>query len=181
MAMKRPDPADVDKWFTALTKQRTASAGFSLNRIIVSPRAVLGGNRGDPNGVCGDCVLYVGEEYAGKFGNQPTSNGFKLWRVVWDGTVLNHTATIMVPEELKGATGIKWDDGTVRVAYPVAKNDRPRIEAKDIKQWTVYDLYYKKSCSLYKWWDDLDSCKGKVAMAGIMDEEDILAALAATR
>jgi hypothetical protein len=176
MALKQPSHAEVDRWFSELIKHRTVRAGLAPNRIVAGPRAIIQGNQADPNGVCGDCVLYVAEQYAWRFGNMTTTNGRNLWRVVWDGLVLGHTANIMAPAGLREPLCLRWRDGKVRVTYPIDTAKRPVVRDEDLKSWIVYDLYYKRKCSLREWWDEQDGMGGKVALADIQDD-DIFKAL----
>src|SRR5690606_40034788 len=90
--------ADVDEWFDKkILPARTASPGFSGNRIVKGPRAVIFGNRPDPNGVCGDAAYYVSDKYVenSKFAVN-TKDGYTLGRIVWEGLVFNHTANVML-------------------------------------------------------------------------------------
>lgn len=153
--------ADVDNWFDEkILPARTASPGFSGNRIITGPRAIAFGNQPDPNGVCGDAAYYVADKYVGNRDFAVyTTDGYTLGRIVWEGLVLNHTANVMLK---KGATYkqvYEMKAGGTLVLLNRAKNQEG-LKKDELFALHVYDLYYKKRTTVGPWWKDLDSSYG---------------------
>lgn len=71
---------------------RTAWAGFSPNRIWKGPKALAAGNSEDPDGLCGDASVFMSEAFYKECGDDDTTDGFTLARILWNGTVGNPIA-----------------------------------------------------------------------------------------
>src|SRR6267378_2305571 len=96
-----PTLAEADSWFeTKVIPQRTTRAGFSANRVVKTPRSTIMGNTSDPNGLCGDASLFVLETFDKAFPKtfRDTADGYTLGLILWEGTILNHIANVMLPK-----------------------------------------------------------------------------------
>lgn len=156
-ALKRIQPTltEADKWFTdKVVPLRTASAGFSINRVWKGPLSFVKGNDEDPNGICGDAALFVFEEFYRQFGDYTTTDGYRIAMVLWQGAISNHIANVMLPAAKAGAQKFSWD---TRSRALTCLSGVCRYNSHDLFALHVYDLYFKKSSSLEQWWRDRDS------------------------
>lgn len=157
--------ADVDRWYECeILKVRTASEGLSWNRFIKSPRDWIGGNRPDPNGLCGDATAFVVESYVDKLVPK-TNDGFAIGVILWDGHISNHIAAIML---MTGKTDKQ--SYTMNKTHLIRQAPEPKSPAYTESEFMllhVYDLYYKKpTMSAKAWWQERDSdMGGKVTLA----------------
>jgi len=167
---KRPTPPliEVDRWYeTAMLPKRTAAAGFSGNRAWKSPRGWVKGNEDDPNGLCGDVSTFLAHAFEDEFRDLYTTDGFQLGMILWNGTVLNHIANVMLPKD----KAVRQKFVTVGVITTNMSGDnawkrlhkRPSVQAKyllsgpELMKVRVYDLYYKmKPTTVDKWWRHCD-------------------------
>jgi hypothetical protein len=158
---RRPGMLDVGRWFAEeVIPKRTTNSGFSPNRIYKSPLALARGNKPDANGLCGDAAAFVAEEYRKKFGTDEAAGSgeiFFMATVVWNGLVLNHVANVLLPLKYAYAQEYKWKADIYR---PVGQSPSDAISPRDLMYMQVYDLYYKKRCTLVDWWKMLDSSYG---------------------
>lgn len=158
--------ADVDEWFDKkILPARTASPGFSGNRIVKGPRAGIFGNRPDPNGVCGDAAYYVSDKYVenSKFAVN-TKDGYTLGRIVWEGLVFNHTANVMLRANATYKQIYEMKSGVLVMLNRTKKEEG--LKKDELFALHVYDLYYKKRATVGSWWKDLDSgYGGKLTLA----------------
>jgi len=157
VASSDPSLGDVDAWFDKkVLPQRTASAGFSLNRIYKSPAGLFKGNEADANGLCGDAASYVLEAYGKAYPKTyTTSDGYLLGVVLWEGLVLNHIANVMLPKDSAFKQGFEKKAGApvpLTSSGPKAK----LLGYASLIKLRVYDLYYKTRTTLGPWWDDRD-------------------------
>jgi hypothetical protein len=167
-----PTLVEVDKWFeTSVIPKRTTSAGFSINRIIKTPRGLLG-NTSDPNGLCGDASLYVYEAFDKAFPKtfRDTSDGYQLGGILWEGAILNHMANVMLPKsvgklyvyEVKGKAPMPIVPALEgRASYVMKKGT---MSGKELAGLHVYDLYYKKRTTVEDWWQELDEMGGRLTV-----------------
>lgn len=157
--VSRPTLAKVDLWFNSeVLPRRTVRAGFSLNRVWKGPRDLVKGNREDPDGLCGDAVMFVFEEFLRKFdASFDTADGYFLAAILWDGTVLNHIANVMLKKDKVSTQTYRWD--SVKNAA-VATTEKGQYDTKELLSLRVYDLYYKKIMNVNQWWYSLDHAKG---------------------
>lgn len=144
----------ADDWFnTQVIPKRTASAGFSGNRVWKTPRALVQGNQEDPDGLCGDAASFVYEEFYRSTGGYTTSDDYHVGVVLWEGAVLNHMANVMLPVSKKALHQYRWTDcGLCCLEGP------RKYSIAELFQLHVYDLYYKKKATtLAMWWSWQDA------------------------
>ena len=167
---KRPTPPliEIDRWFvTAMLPKRTTVAGFSGNRLWKTPRDMFTGNVEDPNGLCGDCATFVTNEFDKIFRDRDTPDGYQLGMVLWNGTVLNHIANVMMPTAKstrqkfvtvgKATTNLSGDNAWKHANKIKSVQARYLITGPEVLGLRVYDLYYKmKPTTLGAWWKDRD-------------------------
>ncbi len=172
MAVKAPSLADVDDWFDRkIIPKRTTNAGFSLNRIINGPRAVLSGNNSDPNGLCGDAAAYVVDRYIDDIATPATSDGFVMAVILWNGTILNHIANIMLKSGKTGRETYDAVGGHLNLKKPATGT--PQYSMSDLSDLYVYDLYYKTRSNALEWWKARDaSMSGTITVALMSDMAD---------
>lgn len=150
--------ADTKTWFEqTIIPQRTASAGFSFNRLWKSPRALFKGNIEDPDGLCGDAAAYVYERFFNDFGDYITTDGFQIGMILWNGRISNHIANVMLVKKKTAPETYKWDSKR-RVAVSAASGGQ--YTSSQLLKLYVYDLYYKQTSTVQLWWKDLDSSMG---------------------
>jgi len=181
MADGVPTLAEVDTWFdkTALPA-RTTWSGFSWNRVYKSPQRLVGGNEADPNGLCGDASTYVIEAFEKAFPKaNPTSDGFMLGLVLFDGLATNHIANVMLPQEAAFKQSFECKTKVVVMTFPASGKPGERVASasprsksrylgiKELLELHVYDLYYKKRTTIDSWWDDVSSNKGGSISVGM--------------
>ena len=173
-----PSLAEADSWFDKQAiPARTASSGFSWNRIYKSPRDLVTGNQVDANGLCGDASSFVIEAFDKAFPKaNPTSDGFMLGLVLWQGLASNHIANVMLPQDAAFKQTFKSNGGVVVLTAPTggklgervpAASARSRtryLSAKKLLELHVYDLYYKKRTTIDSWWKDVDSKGGSITV-----------------
>lgn len=155
---QKPNVAEVKTWFKSeVIPKRTTSAGFSVNRIVKGPRAMVFGNQSDPNGLCGDVTSYVADAYFDKYFSYQTTDGFEMLMLLWEGTLLNHIANVLIPVKstqeqiykIRGTESLQLIGQEVAGVKTFNKNDLFGL--------VVLDLYYKKITTVEDWWKDLDS------------------------
>ena len=161
MASSDPSLADVDAWFDKkVLPQRTASAGFSFNRIYKSPAGIFKGNEADANGLCGDATSYVLEAYGKAYPRTyTTSDGYLMGVVLWEGLVLNHIANVMLPKDSAFKQGFEKKAGTP-VPLTSSGSKAKLLNYAGFIKLRIYDLYYKTRTTLGPWWDDRDEGGG---------------------
>lgn len=144
---------EVDFWFEKfIIPLRGTSAGFSLNRIVKSPKALVQGNKPDPDGLCGDASSFVIQQYNASFSNRVTFDGFEMAQIVWNdsGELLNHVANLMIPKKF-GFNNKYFFDKTNNSIVPVEANFND--DPLSVLSFHVYDLYYKETAqSVEQWW-----------------------------
>jgi hypothetical protein len=151
--------AETRDWFkSTVIPKRTASAGFSGNRVWKSPQAIFRGNTEDPDGLCGDAAAYVIDEFYKEYDNYITSDGYTIGVILWKGKISNHIANVMLVKGKVGPEVYKWDSTskTAITASPTVSS----YSSPDLLRLYVYDLYYKKATTVEAWWQDLDSDMG---------------------
>jgi hypothetical protein len=155
-----PTLEQTKAWFKdSVLPKRTAAAGFSTNRLWKSPRALVRGNTEDPNGLCGDAAAFVVEEFLRKFGQLHTADGFFLGVILWEGSISNHIANVMLIRNKTSPESYKWNSKT-RIAVPVGEGSYTSAQLLGLQ---VLDLYYKKEHHVLDWWKGLASgMSGKV-------------------
>ena len=173
-----PSLAEADSWFDKKAiPARTTSSGFSLNRVYKSPRDLVTGNQVDPNGLCGDAASYVIVAFDKAYPKaNPTSDGFMLGLVLWQGLASNHIANVMLPQDACFKQTFKSNGGVVVLTYPAGGKLGERIPgspsrsharylgAKELLELHVYDLYYKKRTTIDSWWTDVDKKGGTITV-----------------
>jgi hypothetical protein len=183
MANGIPSLKDVDSWFDKnVLPLRTASAGLSWNRVYKSPHRLVAGNQSDPNGLCGDTSSYVTEVFEKAFPKaNPTSDGFMLGMVLWEGLASNHIANVMLPQEAAHKQSFESKAGVIILREPAtgalgarlpgSSRSKTRIlGATELLGLHVYDLYYKKRGTVSSWWDVLSSSRGGLLTVGMEHE-----------
>jgi hypothetical protein len=145
---------EVDFWFeNFIIPFREAGPGFTLNRIVKTPQALIQGNRSDPNGLCGDASAFVLEQYKYCFTNEITFDHFQLAQIVWNDSseFLNHVANIMIPEKF-GFNNKYFFDRANNSIVPIEANFND--DPLNVLSFHVYDLYYKETTqSVAQWWE----------------------------
>jgi len=182
---KRSTPSliEIDRWYeTAILPKRTAAAGFSGNRVWKSPRGWVKGNIDDPNGLCGDVSTWLAHQFDDAFRDVYTTDGYQLGMILWNGTVLNHIANVMMPKDK--ATRQKFVTvGTVTqnmsgdTAWsrlqkrPAGVAKKYLLAGRDLMGLRVYDLYHKmKPTTVDKWWKHLDGGMNGTVEVGLEHE-----------
>lgn len=159
---KLPNLVEAEAWFKdECVPKRTASAGFSGNRLWKTPQSLFRGNAEDADGLCGDAALFCCEEYYRKFDDYSTSDGFIIGMVLWEGVFLNHIANVMLVSKkaVHETYTFHKDTKMVSCRKPVAT-----YGTAELLRLRVFDLYYKKACSLREWWHDLDALGGRITI-----------------
>jgi hypothetical protein len=170
-ALKIPSLADVDDWFdNQIIKTRTAAAGFSLNRIINGPRALISGNRSDANGLCGDAASYVVDRFIDDLSVQKTSDGYMIGCILWKGAILNHIANVMLASGKAAKQTYEAVGDHLNLKQPV-KGD-PQYSMNELRGLHVYDLYYKKRSTVGAWWKERDDGLGGAITVALMSDMD---------
>jgi hypothetical protein len=178
MANGVPSLAEADSWFDKKAiPARTTWSGFSWNRVYKSPHRLVAGNQTDPNGLCGDASSYVIDAFEKAFPKaNPTSDGFMLGLLLWEGLASNHIANVMLPQDAAFKQTFTSKGGVVVLTYPAggklgdrvsASSPRSRtryLGAKELLELHVYDLYFKKRTTIDSWWDDVDSKGGSITV-----------------
>jgi hypothetical protein len=173
-----PSLTEADSWFDKKAlPARTTSSGFSWNRVYKSPHRLVAGNQTDPNGLCGDASSYVIEAFDKAFPKaNPTSDGFMLGLVLWEGMASNHIANVMLPQDAAHKQSFQSKGGVVILTDPASgklgervSGSSPRsrtryLGAKELLGLHVYDLYYKKRTTIADWWDEIDSKGGTITV-----------------
>ena len=162
---KSPTLAQTDDWFNdTILAKRTASAGFSANRIWKSPRDLVSGNTEDPDGLCGDAAAFVYEQFWRNFNDYATSDGFNIGLVLWKGTVLNHMANVMLLRTKIAVQEYSWDSTKRAIKLVSGKAQYSTTEFLTLH---VYDLYYKKKqTTLESWWKARDASQSGTVKLG---------------
>jgi hypothetical protein len=166
-----PTLAAVDEWFKdSILPARTAFSGISPNRVWKSPKAILKGNTEDPNGLCGDTTYFVQESFYAKFGDYRTSDGYHMGVVLWEGSVSNHIANVLMEQSKTRTQSYRWNPKTAS-ALSVGP---AQYSSSALLALPVYDLYYKKKrTTLKSWWSLLDAHMGgtiKIALLHNIDD-----------
>ncbi len=166
-----PDLAEVDTWWekTVLPK-RTASSGFSPNRLWKGPLSIVRGNNEDPDGLCGDAASYAYEQYFKDFGDYRTRDGQHMGLVLWEGSVMNHIANVLLVASKTAAQKYRWNTKT---GTAESVDGKGQYGASAFLALPVYDLYYKaKRQTLKTWWSSLDSSMGGTVKVALMHSID---------
>jgi hypothetical protein len=159
-AQTLPTLAETHTWFkTKVVPKRTASAGFSGNRIWKSPTSLITGNVEDADGLCGDAALFTVEEFYRTFDDYRTSDGHIMGMILWNGIVLNHVANVMLKNSLSSMETYSYDSSKRTVKSGAAK---PQYNTSALFKLTVLDLYYKEISNLKTWWENQDDLGGKI-------------------
>ena len=151
---------DVDNWFdTKVVKARTTRSGFSYNRIINGPRGLIMGNQPNPNGLCGDAAAYVADEFLSDkdIPDVTTSDGYTIGVILWDGTVLNHIANVMLVSDKTSKQNYKAMGKFLKLQ---TNTKEKAYDMETFSKLHVYDLYYKKRTNALDWWKSLDDSLG---------------------
>jgi hypothetical protein len=149
----QPSMATVKTWFKdKVISRRTASAGFSGNRLWKSPQAIVRGNTEDPNGLCGDAAAYVAEAFYKDLGSYETSDGFQIGVVLWSGTITNHIANALLLKK-PYPQSYRWN-ATAKAAVQSPPTAAGYSSAYLLRV-VVLDLYYKEAPqTLETWWKE---------------------------
>jgi hypothetical protein len=155
-ARKSPTLTQTDDWFNdTILPKRTASAGFSGNRIWKSPRDLVKGNTEDPDGLCGDAADFMYEQFWRDFNSYETGDGFHMGLVLWKGTLVNHMANVMLVRTKIFVQEYSWDSKKRAISLTSGKAQYNTTEFFTLH---VYDLYYKKKATtLEMWWKARDA------------------------
>jgi len=162
---KLPTLAKADDWFNdTILPKRTASPGFSANRIWKSPRDLVKGNTEDPDGLCGDAADFVYEQFWRDFNDYATNDGFQIGLVLWKGALLNHMANVMLVRTKIGVQEYSWDSKKRTIAFVSGRSQYSTTEFLTLH---VYDLYYKKrATTLEAWWKARDANQSGTVKVG---------------
>jgi hypothetical protein len=167
MPKKTPSLSDVDTWLdSGILRARTTNAGFSPNRIINGPRAIIMGNQSDPNGLCGDAAAYVVDRFIADMSVSKTSDGYAMGLVLWQGAILNHIANIMLVSGKTEKQSYEAVGDHLNLKKPL--KGKSLYNMGDLSNLHVYDLYYKNRSNALDWWKDRDSSLGGCITFGIM-------------
>ena len=154
-----PTLAETRTWFKSkVIPKRTASAGFSGNRIWKTPRSAFG-NVEDANGLCGDAALFTAEEFFRSFNDYRTSDGHIIGMILWKGRFLNHVANVLLKSSLVDLETYSYNSSTRNV---VSNLKKPQYNTSALFKLTVLDLYYKEVTDLKTWWEDQDNLGGTI-------------------
>jgi hypothetical protein len=169
---RTPTLAEADTWFEReILPERTAwPGGFSAYRYVwAGPRGIVKrANTPDPNGLCGDAVLWVKSRFLSYFDTFRTKDGYRLGLIQWDGSVLNHAACVMMK-----ADKYQFQSYKMEWQFP----DRKLSLVKGVEEYTqdelfalrVYDLYFKKMTTVKDWWSNCDNMDGVISLIGYID------------
>ena len=160
-----PTLKEADDWFNdTILPKRTASAGFSANRVWKSPRDLVKGNTEDPDGLCGDAAAFVYEELSTESGDYTTSDGYHLGLVLWKGAITNHMANVMLVRTKIAVQQYSWD---AKKRAVVSVSGKAQYGTTELLTLHVYDLYYKnKATSLEVWWKARDASQNGTIKLG---------------
>ena len=164
-SLKTISLAEVDAWFDKEVQlKRTAAKGLSVNRIWKAPRD-WAGNRPDPNGLCGDTAAFVADEYVRRF--TATKDGFQIGMILWDGTVTNHIANVMlINAKTFKQSYVMLGQQLCRIMVDPRtdtrgnRNFREGYDRGALFPLHVYDLYYKERLTVGTWWEKRDGAFG---------------------
>ena len=165
--MAAPTLTQVDDWFKQkIVPQRTASGGFSVNRIWKSPRDIFTGNVEDPNGLCGDAALFVCEQFYRDFKGYTTGDGFVIGLILWESSFtkqINHIANVMLLASKKSRQVYSKSQSTGSL---VGASAGLRYSGAELANLHTYDLYFKRSASLDLWWKRQSAGQGGTITVG---------------
>ena len=165
----------VDWWYDSYVRQtRDANRLTTLDDALLAK--LRGANKANPNGVCGDTMLFVRSEYEKYMPQLQTSEGLVPGMVLWEEdswlnnltglkvSQSNHAAVVMMPEALGEASQIfEYDRATNKLDRHVTNSV---AEEADILSWRVYDLYKDaEPITLGEWWERQDELGGRITIS----------------
>ena len=163
-----PTLAEATEWFKEkVIPRRTTVSGFSGNRLWKTPMALVRGNTEDPNGLCGDTTSFVAEEYYRQNKDYRTSDGYIIGMVLYEGSILNHIANVMLVESMIRKETYTYDSKTQTAT---ATDGKGRYDTPSLFRLQVFDLYYKQAQDLRTWWKDQDSDFGGTITIGLQHD-----------
>lgn len=154
--LKAPrDRGEVVQWFLQdMMPQRTIGPGNVTNLGFMAVRGGkvldrLSGKAPDPNGICGSVAEFMVDQYQNFGGKTPFTLGYILWM---QAKFFTHVANVLVPrltvleytrDLVSGAVIGEAPEGGVFVPFG------------EVENWTVLDLYFKKTTTVGQWWRDV--------------------------
>ncbi len=158
-----PTSLEVQKWFVReIIPKRTASAGFSGNRLWKGPLSLVRGNFEDPNGLCGDAAAFVIDAFFNAFGDYRTSDGARIAMVLWEGAILNHIANVLIADKRTAPETYRYDGRSRTAKGSLAQQ---QYSTSELMRLPVLDLYYKQADALKQWWEARDSLGGSIKLS----------------
>jgi len=154
-----PTLVEAKKWFNdTVIPLRTTST----HRLWKGPVSLVTGNDEDPNGLCGDTTLFVAEEYYRRFKDYRTSDGYLIGMILFEGTIFNHMANVMLQQSMAGKETYTYDQPSRQVkcsshlapTMHATKAKRCQYSTASLFMLQVFDLYYHKAQDVKSWWRD---------------------------
>ena len=147
-----PTLAEARKWFKdTVIPLRTTGRGMSTNRFWKTPVALATGQGEDPNGLCGSTTVFVAEEYYRRFKGYGTSDGYIVGVILFEGTIFNHMANVMLLQSGDRKETYTYDQPSRQIKC-MKKTCQYNTASLFLLQ--VFDLYYQKAQDVKSWWMD---------------------------
>lgn len=104
------------------------------------------------------------EQFWRDFNDYTTSDGYSIGLVLWKGTILNHTANVMLVRTKIAVQEYSWDTKKRAITLTSGKSQYGTTEFLTLH---VYDLYYKKRMTtLDAWWKARDASQSGTIKVG---------------
>lgn len=153
---QQPNLEDVKNWYkTEILPLRTASPS-SISRFAKGYSALLFKNTPDVNGVCGDVVSFLFQEFEKKYPQFLSAYaGFNLGALLNTGSPsFNHIANVLYPYKLDKHLPLMLYSENEKLMEPeLTNNTNPELIGSKLEnEIIIMDLFYKEEPQTLKQW-----------------------------